>query len=112
MAQTLSGVNSDFTPLLLLGYYLFNLLDSSLNDMTEPTDPKESPWIRVSTAAALKGIARQNIYWHIEQGNLRTKTIDGMMFVSRASVEALEITSHFKRPPVKKKTAPKKKSSE
>jgi predicted DNA-binding transcriptional regulator AlpA len=45
--------------------------------------------IRVSTAAKIKGLDRQTIYYHIENNNLKTTVIDGTIFVSRSDVEQL-----------------------
>ena len=45
---------------------------------------KQKPvWIRASTAAKLRGVTRQTIYWHIAQGNLKSMELDGTHYVDR-----------------------------
>ncbi len=51
----------------------------------------KSRWIRVSTAARLREVDRQAIYYHINEGNLRTKDEDGMIFVLRDQVMKLKL---------------------
>jgi predicted site-specific integrase-resolvase len=51
---------------------------------------KEKTWIRVSTAAKLKGVRRQTIYWHINEGNLSYLDLDGNKYVDRDEVIKLE----------------------
>ena len=57
----------------------------------ENKEAKKDELIRVTTAAKLKGVRRQAIYYHIEQKRLRTKVIDENIYVYRDEVEALEI---------------------
>jgi len=37
----------------------------------------ENDWIRPSTAAKLRGVKRQAIYYHIGEGHLKVKEMDG-----------------------------------
>ena len=60
--------------------------------MTEPT----IDWIRVSTAAKLRGIKRQNVYYHIAQGHLTVKDMDGYTLVSRDEVDKLKLKRKLK----------------
>ena len=46
--------------------------------------------LKVSTAAAIKGIERQAIYYHIDQGNLTLLEIDGVKFVLRSEIDSLK----------------------
>ncbi|MFN6965238.1 MAG: hypothetical protein ACK4S4_15940 [Pyrinomonadaceae bacterium] len=43
-------------------------------------------WIRVATAAKLKGVRRQSIYYHIKMGNLVSFDLDGNTYVDRDEV--------------------------
>lgn len=47
-------------------------------------------WIRVSTAAKLKGVTRQSIYYHISNGNLGVLDMDGNQYVARDDVISLK----------------------
>lgn len=47
-----------------------------------------SNWIKVSTAAKLRGVRRQAIYWHIAEGNLKSMKLDGNTYVDRDSLLA------------------------
>lgn len=47
--------------------------------------------IRITTAARLKEVERQSIYYHIKSGHLTKTKIDGVIFVLRDEVERLEI---------------------
>lgn len=66
------------------------------NDKTaEPSDEK---WIRISTAADLRGIDRQSMYYRVRKHHLRTKTVDKVTFVHRDDVLALKIRAKNKLP--------------
>lgn len=43
-------------------------------------------WIKVSTAAELKGVKRQTIYYHIKEGNLNSFDLDGNTYVDPKEV--------------------------
>lgn len=45
-------------------------------------------WIKASTAAKLRGVTRQSIYWHIAEGNLKSMQLDGNVYVDRDEVKA------------------------
>lgn len=60
--------------------FLFMKIDDYLANLVE-----------VSIAAKMKGVRRQNIYYHIGQGNLRFRKISKTVFVFRDDVERLEI---------------------
>ena len=47
---------------------------------------KKGVWIRVSTAAKLRGVTRQSIYWHVAEGNLKSTELDGNVYVDRDDV--------------------------
>lgn len=47
---------------------------------------KKKTWIRVSTAARLRGVSRQAIYWHVHEGNLETMELDGVVYVNKEQV--------------------------
>jgi len=46
--------------------------------------------IRIPTAAKMIGVTRQTLYKHINQGNLQTISIDGVRFLNRDDVLALD----------------------
>lgn len=46
--------------------------------------------VKVSTAAGMKNVGRQSVYYHIETGRLRHIAIDGVTFVFKSEVEALK----------------------
>lgn len=48
-------------------------------------------WIRVSTAAGLRDVDRQAIYYHVNQGHLKTKVIDEVTFVEKSEVMSLKL---------------------
>lgn len=52
---------------------------------------KDSEWIRASTAAKIKGVTRQAIYYSINEGKLKTLEIDGNIFVDKDEVQELKI---------------------
>lgn len=54
--------------------------------MVFPVAMTKPIWIRASTAAALRGVSRQSIYWHVSQGNLKSMELDGNLFVDRDEV--------------------------
>lgn len=45
-------------------------------------------WIKASTAAKLRGVSRQTIYWHVAEGNLKSMELDGNVYVDRDSLLA------------------------
>ena len=47
---------------------------------------KDENRIRVSTAAKLRDVKRQSIYWHVTEGNLNSIKIDGNLYVDREQV--------------------------
>lgn len=62
---------------------------SNENSTSDSDSSDESKWIRVSTAAELRGIDRQTVYYHIQKKHVRTNLIDGVVFVHRDDVEKL-----------------------
>ncbi len=48
-------------------------------------------WIRVSTAAKLRKVARQAIYYHVKKGTIKSKVIDGRTFVDENEIESINI---------------------
>ena len=48
-------------------------------------------WIRPSTAARLRGVRRQAIYYHIDHHTLKTKNMDGNVYVEQSAVLALKL---------------------
>lgn len=47
--------------------------------------------IHISTAAELRGVKRQSIYYQVANGNLQIVVIDGTMFVKRSQVNLLKL---------------------
>ncbi len=43
-------------------------------------------WIRASTAAKLRAVSRQSIYYHIKEGNIISMEMDGITFVDKDSL--------------------------
>jgi hypothetical protein len=68
-----------------------------------PKNPKT--WIRVSTAAKLKGVRRQTLYYHLKEGNLKSVLeMDGNTYLDRDEVLALKPKGKGEYRPRKKKT--------
>ena len=66
-------------------------LESSPSEYNFPLLPhkmriKDENRIKVSTAAKLRGVTRQAIYWHIDEGNLKSIEIDGNVYLDREQV--------------------------
>lgn len=67
-----------------------------MNSEEQSSDP--DTWIRVSTAAQLRKVKRQAIYYHIREEHLQVKNLDGVLFVLRAEVLSLEMKRAPKQP--------------
>lgn len=52
--------------------------------------------IGVASAAKRKGVKRQSIYYHVNNGSLASLTIDGTVFVWADEVDALELRGPYK----------------
>jgi hypothetical protein len=44
---------------------------------------KRSNLIKISSAARLRGVERQTMYYHVRKHNLKVEEIDGTMYVDR-----------------------------
>lgn len=59
-------------------------------EVTRMMKIKDENRIRVSTAAKLRGVRRQAIYWHVSEGNLNSMEIDGNLYVDKLEVLSWE----------------------
>lgn len=64
----------------------------------------------MSTAAKLRGVRRQTIYWHIEQGNLKHMQLDGNRYVDLEDLRKWEPKGKGEYKTYTKKTTPKQKN--
>ncbi len=54
--------------------------------------PKKIEWIRVSSAAKVRGVSRQVMYYHINAHNIKTMELDGVKYVDRNAVLEMKET--------------------
>lgn len=54
--------------------------------VTHEDSPREVDWIKVSSAAKLRGISRQAMYYHVDNNSIRTMELDGVTYVDKEAV--------------------------